>query len=56
MEPASYRNIKSLHPIIQPITLDQKINELRNLPEFELIIDRIFSQIQIKGRIFNLIE
>ncbi|WP_167884143.1 hypothetical protein [Leptospira idonii] len=56
MEQIVYRNIRSLHPKIRPLTLDEKIDELKNHPGFDLLIERIYSQVQIKGRFQGLID
>ncbi|XMO24062.1 hypothetical protein ACKZJ7_15305 [Leptospira sp. 'Mane'] len=56
MEASVYRNIRSLHREVLPLTLDDKIEALKSHPNFEILIDKIFIQIQSNGRFQSVID
>lgn len=51
-----YRNIKSLHPVLEQISFEEKLMELKNNPEFLYLVDRIYSRLLKNNSIPKLIE
>ncbi len=56
MEASAYRNIRSLHRDVLPLSLDDKIEALKTHPNFETLIERIYTQIQNRGKLPTLID